>query len=272
MQDVLEVAGEWPVTTVAVGVAGDDGGRTTHGPADQVLRWASVTKLLTAWATLVAVQDGLLHLDEPAGPTGSTVRHLLAHASGLPPDEGGPTARLERRRIYSNHGFELLADLVAQRAGTTFDDHLEAEVLQPLGMDATQLDGSPAHAASGPLDDLLTLGHELLAPTLLDEPLATAVAEVQFAGLSGVLPGYGRQDDNAWGLGVEIRDGKQPHWTGPSQPATTFGHFGQAGSFLWVDRDAGLAVGCLTDRDFGSWAEEAWAPFNERVWRTATGS
>ncbi len=271
MRDVLELAEQWPVEEVAVGITDADETRGTRGPHDDVQHWASVTKVLTAWATLVAVQDGHLHLDEPAGPDGATVRHLLAHASGLPPDEGGPATRPERKRIYSNHGFELLADLVAERVGEPFTDHLAAEVLQPLGMKDTRLDGSPAHAAHGTLADLLILGRELLSPSLLDDPLATDVAEVQFPGLPGVLPGYGRQDDNAWGLGVEIRDGKHPHWTGPSQPATTFGHFGQSGSFLWVDRDAGIAAACLAGRDFGDWAVEAWAPFNEQLWRTATG-
>jgi CubicO group peptidase (beta-lactamase class C family) len=271
MDDVLALVEQWPVDTVAVGITDADHTLGTHGPAEQVFQWASVTKVLTAWATLVAVQDGHLHLDEPAGPEGATVRHLLAHASGLPPEPGGPSSAVERRRIYSNHGFEVLAELVADRVGEPFTAFLDAEVLTPLGMDATHLDGSPAHAARGPLVDLLALGRELLAPTLLDEPLATDVATVQFPGLSGVLPGYGRQDDNTWGLGVEIRGEKTPHWTGPSQPAATFGHFGQAGSFLWVDRDAGVAAGCLGDRDFDGWAVEAWRPFNERLWRTATG-
>ena len=270
MQDALELAQQWPVDTVAVGLTDADETLGTVGPTDQRFRWASVTKVLTAWATLVAVQDGHLHLDEPAGPEGSTVRHLLAHASGLPPEPGGPSSSVERRRVYSNHGFEVLADLVADRVGEPFADHLQAEVLDPLGMDATTLDGSPAHAAQGPLDDLLRLARELLVPSLLDEPLASDVATVQFPGLSGVLPGYGRQDDNTWGLGVEIRDSKSPHWTGPSQPPATFGHFGQSGSFLWVDRENGVAAGCLGDRDFDGWAVEAWAPFNERLWSEAT--
>lgn len=271
MQQVLALVEQWPVDTVAVGITGGTQTLGSHGPADRVFPWASVTKVLTAWAALVAVQDGHLHLDEPAGPDGSTVRHLLAHASGLPPEQGGPTSPVGRRRVYSSHGFDVLADLVAERVGEPFADHLQAEVLDPLGMDATGLQGSPAHAAHGTLTDLLALGRELLAPALLDDPLATEVATVQFPGLSGVLPGYGRQDDNAWGLGVEIRDAKLPHWTGTSQPATTFGHFGQSGSFLWVDRDAGVAAGCLGDRNFDGWAVEAWAPFNEQLWRTATG-
>lgn len=270
MDEVLAQVADWPVDTAAVGVTGTDATLATHGPTDRVLPWASVTKVLTAWASLVAVQDGQVHLDEPAGPEGSTVRHLLAHASGLPPAAGGPTARAEHRRVYSNHAFELLAELVADRVGETFGDHLQFEVLDPLGMHDTRLDGSPAHAAHGTLADLLALGRELLAPSLLDEPLASEVATVQFPGLAGVLPGYGRQDDNAWGLGVEIRDAKEPHWTGPSQPPTTFGHFGQSGSFLWVDRNAGVAAACLADREFGDWAREVWAPFNDQVWQAAT--
>lgn len=270
MEDVLALAEQWPVETVVVGVTDPSTTRATTGPTEQVLPWASVTKVLTAWATLVAVQDGHLHLDEPAGPEGSTVRHLLAHASGLPPSADGPHTAVERRRVYSNRAFELLADLVSDRLGLPFAEHLQIEVLDPLGMTSTGLDGSPAHAAHGNLDDLLLLGRELLAPTLLDDPLATEVATVQFPGLPGVLPGYGRQEDNTWGLGVEIRDGKEPHWTGPSQPGTTFGHFGQSGSFLWVDRDAGVAAACLCDRDFDDWAKRAWPEFNEQVWRAAS--
>ena len=61
-----------------------------------------LTKLLTGLATLVAVEEGTVDLDEPAGPPGSTLRHLLAHASGLPPDDGPPLMAPGRRRIYSN--------------------------------------------------------------------------------------------------------------------------------------------------------------------------
>jgi len=271
VEDVLAAADDWPVATVVVGVTDARATVATHGPTDQDFWWASITKILTAWATLIVVQDGMLHLDEPAGPEGSTVRHLLAHASGLPPAEGGHTVRAEHRRIYSNHGYEVLADLVADRVGLPFAEHLDVEVLQPLGMTATRLEGSPAADAHGTMADLLILARELLDPTLLDEPLATEAARVQFPGLRGVLPSYGRHDDNAWGLGPEVRAAKSPHWTGPAQPPTTFGHFGMSGSYLWVDRDAGVAAGCLADGGFDQWAIDAWAPFNDRVWQAATG-
>src|SRR3954451_360201 len=116
-----------------------------RGPREHVFRWASVTKLVTALAALVAAEEGVLDLDEPAGPPGSTVRHLLAHASGLPFEPGPPIARPGTRRIYSNAGFEALAEQLAARAEMPFGEYLSAAVLEPLAMRA-ELRGSAAHA------------------------------------------------------------------------------------------------------------------------------
>ncbi|HEX7443763.1 MAG TPA: serine hydrolase, partial [Acidimicrobiales bacterium] len=85
----LDEVADWPVDVAAVATAR----RASHGygpvasvgPRDRALPWASVTKLATALAVLVAVEEGTVDLDQPAGPPGSTVRHLLAHASGLGP-------------------------------------------------------------------------------------------------------------------------------------------------------------------------------------------
>ena len=74
----------------------------------------------------------------------------------------------------------------------------------------------------------------------------------------GILPGFGRQEPNDWGLGFELRDAKSPHWTGTDNSPGTFGHFGASGTFLWVDPEADLACACLTDLEFGPWAREAW--------------
>jgi len=145
-----------------------------------------------------------------------------------------------------------------------FSDYFAQAVVRPLGL-AGQLAGSPAHGYRGPLDDLLLLGRELLAPTLVAaETLAEATA-VQFPGLTGVLPGIGRMEPNDWGLTFELRDAKSPHWTGTHNSEGTFGHFGATGTFLWVDPDAGIACGVLTDRRFGDWAIEAWPPFSDAV-------
>ncbi|GAA2634029.1 serine hydrolase domain-containing protein [Dactylosporangium fulvum] len=259
----LDIVSTWPVNTAAVAVVDAKGVRDRTGP-DVALPWASVTKLLTALTVLVAVDRGDVTLDEPAGPEGATVRHLLAHTSGVAFDDDSRMAAPGRKRVYSNRGFELLADFVLTRTGGTFAELMTESVLRPLGMGGTRLAGSPAAGAIGPVSDLALLGQELLDPTLAPDLMAEATT-VQFPGVSGVLPGFGRQDPNDWGLGFEIRDGKQPHWTGSRNSPATFGHFGRTGTFLWVDPRARLAVGCLTDRDFGDWAAEVWPALSDAV-------
>jgi CubicO group peptidase (beta-lactamase class C family) len=236
----------------------------THGPRERVLRWASVTKLATALAALIAAEEGVIDLDEPAGPEGSTVRHLFAHASGLPFEGDKPIGRPGTRRVYSNTGFEVLAAHVAVKAEIPFAEYLAAGVLGPLGMNA-ELRGSPAADLHGSLDDLLVLARELEAPTLVAPETLAEATSVQFPGLAGVLPDFGRFDPNDWGLGFELRDGKSPHWTGACNSPNTFGHFGGSGTFLWVDPDAGIALACLTDLDFGEWAKEAWPRLSDAV-------
>ena len=235
-----------------------------HGLRDRVYRWASVTKLVTALAALVAAEEGVIDLDEPAGPEGSTVRHLLAHASGLPFEPGGPTGRPGQRRIYSNVGFETLADHIAVRAEMPFVDYLRSGVLAPLGLKA-ELRGSPAADLHGSLDDLLLLARELQRPSLVAPETLAEATTVQFPGLAGVLPDFGRMDPNDWGLGFELRDGKAPHWTGARNSPGTFGHFGGSGTFLWVDPGAGVALGVLTNLEFGDWAKEAWPRLSDAV-------
>ena len=80
-------------------------------------------------------------------------------------------------------------------------------------------------------------------------------------------PASAAQRPNDWGLGFEIRDGKSPHWTGSANSAATFGHFGQSGTFIWVDPAADLALVVLTDRDFGDWAHALWPALSDGVLR-----
>jgi CubicO group peptidase (beta-lactamase class C family) len=255
----------WPVGMAAAGVVDRAGGQSRTGPVSEPLRWASITKLLTALATLVAVEEGIVSLDDQAGPPTATVRHLLAHASGLPMDGTKPAAAPGTRRIYSNTGFEVLADTVADRAEMDFAAYLAGAVLEPLAMAGTELAGSPAWGAVGPLTDLLALARELLAPTLIAATTLAEATSVAFPHLAGVLPGFGHQDPNGWGLGFELRDHKHPHWTGAANSPATFGHFGRSGGFLWVDPAAQLACASLADRDFGPWAAEAWPRLSDAV-------
>ena len=86
-----------------------------------------------------------------------------------------------------------------------------------------------------------------------------------FPELAGVLPGFGRQTPNTWGLGFEIKADKHPHWTGSRNSARTYGHFGRAGTFFWFDPETSVFCTALTDRPFGPWASEAWPAFSDAV-------
>ena len=263
--DALTQLDTWPVGHAAAAVVGPHGLLGTHGSVDRPFPLASVTKPLAAMACLVAVEEGAVDLDEPAGPAGSTVRHLLAHASGLAFDRVQRAAAPGTRRIYSNTGFEALGEHVAVATGMPFAEYFHQALCEPLSLDSTVLDGSPAHAATSTVNDLARVAIELLNPTVLHPDTVTEATTVQFPGLTGVLPGFGRQVHNDWGLGLEIRDSKSPHWTGTGNSPATFGHFGRSGTFLWVDPAARLACVVLTDRTFGDWAAQAWPPLSDAI-------
>lgn len=257
---------DWPVDHVAAAVVAADGTvLATAGDQDREFRLASVTKTLVAYAVLVAVEEGAVEWDQPAGPPGSTVRHLVAHTSGLSFTDAVVQAPPGTRRIYSNSGFEVLGETVAAAAAMPFAEYLRQAVLEPLGMAGTELRGSPAADAVSTAADLSRFAAELQAPVLTHT--FHEASTVAFPGLDGILPGYGRQRPNDWGLGFEIRDGKSPHWTGAGSSPRTFGHFGQSGTFLWVDPDAHAAGIVLTDRDFGDWTTDTWSPWTDGVLR-----
>jgi CubicO group peptidase (beta-lactamase class C family) len=190
----------------------------------------------------------------------------LSHSSGLAPDH--PARRLApaaQRRVYSNTGYELAADAVARRSGLPFATYLPDAVFAPLAMHSTTLTGSPASGAVSTIGDLVALLRELQAPRLVSSETHERMASPHHRGLSGVLPGFGRQADNSWGLGPEIRDGKSPHWTGTLNSAATYGHFGRSGTFLWVDPAARRGVIALTTREFGDWATVAWPRLSDAI-------
>lgn len=235
------------------------------GDTSTVYPLASVTKLLMAWSTLVAVQRGFISLGDPAGPEGATIRHLLAHASGLPAESRDAQFGIEKRRVYSNAGFEILGDAVAEATGTDIGRWIEESVIEPLGMTTADVPGSVARSGRASIDDLLILGQELLHPTLISDALSTEAVTPQFPNLAGVVPGYGRHNPCPWGLGLEIRGTKNPHWTAPDAPATTFGHFGVSGSFLWVDREHDATAAFLGSQEFGPWHKEQWSQLNAQL-------
>lgn len=269
-RDALATADAWGAGRCGVALLDRDGLVAERGSRDAALPWASVTKLVSAYTVLVLVERGDLSLEEPAGPPGATVRHLLAHASGYAFDDPTVVSPPERTRIYSNTGFDVLAAFVEARTGAPFATLVRELVLGPLGMAGATPGDRASQGLTGTLRDMEALAWELLAPSLVGERLVREATAPVYPALRGILPGFGLQDPCPWGLGFEIRGSKSPHWTGPRSSPSAFGHFGGSGTFLWVDPVLGLALVALTDRTFGQWAIEAWPRFSDAVIEAAT--
>nr|WP_075728614.1 serine hydrolase domain-containing protein [Corynebacterium aquilae] len=264
--DVLERIDQWPSEHAAA--AAIVGERTfTHGDAERIFALASVTKPLVAYAVMIAVEEGALELDDAVGPGGARVEQLLAHLGGV----GFGSRELEKqpgqRRIYSSAGFEILAETIENATGFSFPDYFDEAVCKPLNMRSTTLTGSAGHGAQASLNDLVSFAREVIHPTLIHPSTRDAMLSIVDADAIGVVPGYGMYRPCPWGLGFEIKGTKNPHWTGTSMPAHTAGHFGQAGTFLWVDVPGDRAGIALTDKPFGPWAKPLWAPFNDALYQ-----
>lgn len=270
----LQLVSGWDVANAAAAVVARDGRVVdTIGDLDRPFRLASVTKVLSGWTAMVAVDEGTIRLDDPIGQPGCTLRHLLAHAGGYPTNGTEPIAAPARRRIYSNSGIELAAAAIAARAGMPFATYLAEAVLLPLGMTGSRLAGSPASGMVGTVADLIRLLAELQRPALLSAAAAKEAVTIQFPELSGIVPGVGRFDPCPWGLGIEIRGMKFPHWTGSTNSPSTFGHFGASGTMLWVDPEAGCGVVALTDRRFDDWPDalDEWRRLSDDVVAESAG-
>ncbi len=260
----------------AVGLISSDGRLiTAYGDLDRVFPLASVSKLIATYAALVAIDRGLLALEDSAGagtPEGCMVEHLLAHAAGYAFEGGEFLAAPGKRRMYTNAGIEQLGRVVSGAVGKDFEEWVRESVTEPLDMGGVELSGSPAKDYRGSIEDLLVLGHEFMNPSLISASLADSAHRPHFPDLSGVLPGYGRQSPNDWGLGVEIKGHKDPHWTGSLNSPRTFGHFGQSGSFLWVDPEAapgGLSAAFLSSKPFSEEHVRVWPSLNDLLIRAA---
>ena len=269
LTSVVEQAGKWPVGVAAVAAVGPNGVLAATGPVNRQFPLASVTKPLAVLSALVAVEEGALELTDTANEDlvpGATVRHLMSHASGLAPDELRRMFPLATRRVYSHVGIELLADLVARAVDMPFGSYFHESLVRPLGLRDTHLEGSPARDGVASVEDLAQVVAELLEPSgWLHSATLSEAASVQYSGIRGVLPGYGSQNPNDWGLGFEIRSGKQPHWTGTHNSPSTYGHFGLSGSMFWVDPERRIGLVALADRSFGDWAKTAWPALSDAV-------
>ena len=269
MEDALDEAlaevDRWGAANAAAAIVGPDGVRASIGDSARAYAWASVTKPVTALVVLIAAERGLVDLDEPAGPPGSTVRHLLAHASGLAvrgragPGGARPPPHLLQPRVRP-----------AWRAGGGPD---RAAIRGDTPGVGARTAGDDRHAARGPaiagpgglVADLAAFASEAADRRSSRNRTSGAATTVAFPGLPGVVPGVGRFDPCDWGLGFELHGSKSPHWMSDRNSPSTFGHFGGAGTFLWVDPVARVALAALTDRPFGPWALDAWPALSDAV-------
>lgn len=264
--DLSEHLDPWPADNVSAAIVGP--AEATYGDEARVYGLASVTKLLSAYAILLAVEEGAFSLDDALGPATSTIRHLLSHASGVGFDTREPQKAVGERRIYSSAGYEILAEHLEESTGIGFADYAREGIFAPLGMDTAEIYGSAGHGGRASLSDMRAFATELVSPQLLSEETLREAMSNQFGDLRGVVPGYGMQKPCPWGLGFEIKGAKTPHWTGDTMPDETVGHFGMAGTYLWVvpawldHPRAGTAMVALTDREFGEWAKPLWQETN----------
>ena len=137
LPDALAVIGNWPVNRAAAAVVGPDGVLARFGDTATPFPLASVTKPLSALAAHVAITEGALELSTPVDESllpGATVEHLLAHASGIAPEGRLRSFAPGVRRVYSNAGFDLLADVVAAAVTMPLVYFRQALVV-PLGLE-----------------------------------------------------------------------------------------------------------------------------------------
>ncbi len=263
MVDLTEMD-EWPVDNLAAGaICG--GVVSTRGDIDRPFPLASLTKLITSLAVLVASEEGTLSIESTVTEEGATVADLLAHAGGIAPDDPKPLTSPRVRRIYSTAAYDILADQLAEASAMPYITYATQAVLHPAGMESTTIEGSPGSGATSTVRDLIRLVECWTRPILVSPTTLELATSIHLPQLSGILPGYGRQAPNPWGLGPEIRGSKSPHWTGSLSSPRCFGHFGRSGTMLWIDREADAALISLTDREFGQWAIDAWPKLSNTV-------
>jgi D-alanyl-D-alanine carboxypeptidase len=170
----------------AFGVADHETG--TAMKVDDSFRIGSITKTFTATAVLLLVDEGKVRLDEPiATYTGSltdplpdgdavTVRETLGMTSGWPeytndaagpfvstliePDKRWTTRQLvaeaawqkpttRGKYAYVNTNYIVLGELIAQASGMSYGDFIEERILQPIGLEQTEIPNATETAEVG---------------------------------------------------------------------------------------------------------------------------
>jgi CubicO group peptidase (beta-lactamase class C family) len=216
------------------------------------------------------------------------------------------------RRRYSNAGYALTGRLLERASDMPARDYLAQALLGHLGMDASlgldeaegprtatvrepgldapgeELFNGAAFRRRGPAaggafatarayGTFLTCllrhgaaeGGAVLAPETVDEMLAC-----QFGELPGEVEGVGRWARLCWGLGLDVRGTREPHWTGDSLSPSAASHFGASGTLAWLDPTRDLGLVALANRGtYGGWwaRRGGWADLTAGVVAAAGG-
>lgn len=276
-----------PVVALAVMVAAEEGALDLDAPVGEHLpAYRTAEKRAITARHLLSHASGLPEVGPP----------------GMPALDVPPVCPPATRRIYSNEGYAVLGALLAETTAMGHAEYVHRAVLEPLGMDAflglpqaqeaRALDvrepglwraGLPlfnarawrerATAAGGMFATcagyarfvqlLLGDGAPLIAPETYAE-----IAEVQFPGLAGGVESFMTWEQADWGLGPELRDGKERHWTGARNSPRTLSHFGASGTLMWADPAAGVGLVCLANRGtYSGWMMRPgrWPDLSDRV-------
>ena len=306
-QLALSLAGYNPLV-IAVGTL--DGTADRSVTVDTVYDLASLTKPLTALAAVRLAESGVLLLDEPIGAlwpqrfaepiAALRLDALLSHRAGLPgwvaAFESVPLAECgsseARARVldvvaavpltaagtalYSDLGYILAGEAMAQRAGATVDAVVRQQVITPLGLGALRWRGVGERwrDASVAPTERCPWRRQVVQGEVHDENAYALGGIAGHAGLFGTataIAALGRacltalRGESAWmsARAVEAmivaRSGGTHRlgWDGVSAGASSsgqhfgpraFGHLGFTGTSVWCEPDRDLVVALVTNR------------------------
>lgn len=293
---------------VSAGAIDYEGGPSVD--ADTRYDLASLTKPFTALAAVRLARAGRLSLDEPLGAlwpgrfrpavSALTLDALLSHRAGLPAwidahraialdDCGSAAARASvvdqmgeaalsggGAVIYSDLGYVLAGEAIAQREGLPIDELVRREVIGPLGLSPVHARGVGARwrePSVAPTERCPWRGR-VVQGEVHDEnayALGGVAGHAGLFGTAGALATLGRRcldalrgrsdwlPPDAIGAMIAARPGGSHRlgWDGVTPGASSsgqhfgarsFGHLGFTGTSLWCDPDRDLAVALVTNR------------------------
>ncbi|HEY1480800.1 MAG TPA: serine hydrolase domain-containing protein, partial [Gaiellales bacterium] len=243
---------------------------------------ASLTKPLVAAACMCAVEEELVELDgelRDGFALRHLLSHCSGLAADAAPG-AAPIDPPGTFRRYSNAGYALAGQVVEDAAEMPFGTYLERALLEPLALDASlgcdpsdagrtatvrepgrwrdghdlfngdvfraaappESGGFATARAYGAFLSVLLAGGVAPGGRLLDGETVGEMLRTQFGEPPGIVAGVGEWAAVGWGLGLDVRGTREPHWTGDSLSPGANTHFGSSGTLAWIDRERGVGL------------------------------